>query len=86
MSGGVPIPALKDGYSRATVVDTSTPPSTRRKASSADGPDAPLAGYPLVTVCVVAHNPGAWFDEVLRSLLAQDYPSLDVVVVDAASE
>ena len=68
------------------MVDTSTPLSTSQKAASDDGFDAPLAAYPLVTVCVVAHNPGAWFDEVLRSLLAQDYPSLDVVVVDAASE
>lgn len=42
--------------------------------------------YPLVTVEVVAHNPGAWFEDVLRSLLQQDYPALEVVVVDAASE
>lgn len=68
------------------MVDTSTPLSARQKAAQGDGSDAPLAAYPLVTVCVVAHNPGAWFDEVLRSLLGQDYPSLDVVVVDAASE
>ena len=67
------------------MVDASAPPSTRLLAAADDGPDAPAAAYPLVTVCVVAHNPGAWFDEVLRSLLAQDYPSLDVVVVDAAS-
>lgn len=73
------------GYSRATVVDTSTPDSTRQKSPPGDGSSAPSAVYPLVTVCVVAHNPGAWFEEVLRSLLAQDYPSLDVVIVDAAS-
>ena len=48
-------------------------------------PEAP-ATYPLVTVGLVAHNPGAWFDDVLRSLVAQDYPSLEVVVIDAASE
>lgn len=83
---GVPILAIFGGYSRATVVDTSTPTSTRKIATSFDGTDAPATVYPLVTVCVVAHNPGAWFDEVLGSLLAQDYPSLDVVVVDAASE
>jgi len=68
------------------VVDPSTPALARQTAVPGDGSDAPAAVYPLVTVCVVAHNPGAWFDEVLRSLLAQDYPSLDVVVVDAASQ
>ena len=83
---GVPIQAIQGGYSHATVADTSTPEVTRQKAASDDGSDAPGVVYPLVTVCVVAHNPGAWFDEVLRSLLAQDYPSLDVVVVDAASK
>lgn len=35
---------------------------------------------------MVAHNPGAWFDEVLRSVVAQDYPALDVVVIDSASD
>jgi len=68
------------------VADTSTPIATRQKATSEDGSVASAPVYPLVTVCVVAHNPGAWFDEVLRSLLGQDYPSLDVVVVDAASD
>ena len=46
---------------------------------------APVA-YPNVTVCVVAHDPGAWFGEVLQSLVAQDYPALDIFVVDAASD
>jgi len=44
------------------------------------------ASYPLVTVTVVAHNPGAWFGDVLRSIASQDYPTLDVVVIDAASD
>jgi len=68
------------------VVETTTSLQTRQNAASGDGSDAPAPVFPLVTVCVVAHNPGAWFEEVLRSLLAQDYPSLDLVVVDAASE
>lgn len=42
--------------------------------------------YPLVTVTLVAHNPGAWFGDVLQSIVAQDYPSLEVVVIDAASD
>jgi GT2 family glycosyltransferase len=34
---------------------------------------------------MVAHDPGAWFEETLGAVAAQDYPSLEVVVVDAAS-
>lgn len=53
-------------------------------------PAVPQAGSgrstPLVTVAVVAHNPGAWFDEVLDSLISQDYPALDIMIVDAASD
>ncbi|MEM7095593.1 MAG: glycosyltransferase family 2 protein [Actinomycetota bacterium] len=75
--------------------DSTTTPTPR--SGGADGP-APGAsgagattgttttGYPLVTVAMVAHNPGAWFEEVLASIVAQDYPSLEVVVIDAASD
>ena len=68
------------------MVDTSTPDLTRQTTAGGTDSGAAAPAYPLVTVCVVAHNPGAWFEEVLRSLLGQDYPSLDVVIVDAASE
>jgi len=44
------------------------------------------SSYPLITVGMVAHNPGAWFTEVLESLAAQDYAALEIVVVDAASD
>ena len=57
-----------------TVADGQTEPN----------PDAPT--YPLVTIALVAHNPGAWFAEVLHSLAAQDYPKLELVVIDAASD
>ncbi|MGD1011018.1 MAG: glycosyltransferase [Acidimicrobiales bacterium] len=40
---------------------------------------------PPVVAVVVAHDPGPWFEECLQSLGAQDYPNLDVLVVDAAS-
>lgn len=35
---------------------------------------------------VVAHDPGAWFEEALDSIVTQDYPRLDVVVVDGTAE
>jgi GT2 family glycosyltransferase len=34
---------------------------------------------------MVAHEPGPWFDDALAAVAAQDYPALEVVVVDAAS-
>ncbi|HET9732573.1 MAG TPA: glycosyltransferase family 2 protein [Acidimicrobiales bacterium] len=40
---------------------------------------------PPVVAVVVTADPGAWFDETLRSLAAQDYPALSVLVVDDAS-
>lgn len=41
------------------------------------------AATPSVTAVVVAHEPGAWFEETLDSLVTQDYPRLELVVVDA---
>jgi GT2 family glycosyltransferase len=49
-----------------------------------EGPEeAPLA--PPVVAVVVAHEPGPWFEEALRSLAAQDYPNLSILVIDAGT-
>ncbi len=57
-------------------------------------PDSPAPGAPgatteilapAVVAVVVAHDPGDWFEECLSSLVAQDYPALSILVVDAAS-
>jgi len=45
----------------------------------------PEEQIPPVVAVVVAHDPDTWFEECLRSLIAQDYPNLVVLVVDAAS-
>ena len=37
---------------------------------------------PAVVAVVVACDPGGWFEDVLRSLAAQDYRNLSVLVVD----
>ena len=48
-----------------------------------DGPAAePRAATPSVTAVVVAHDPGEWFEETLDSIVTQDYPRIDIVVVD----
>ncbi|HZQ26802.1 MAG TPA: glycosyltransferase family 2 protein [Acidimicrobiales bacterium] len=46
--------------------------------------DAAPTAPPVVAV-VVTHDPGPWLEECLAALAAQDYPSLSVLVVDAAS-
>jgi GT2 family glycosyltransferase len=38
-----------------------------------------------VALVMVAHDPGPWFEESLEAVAAQDYPAIEVVVVDAAS-
>jgi GT2 family glycosyltransferase len=40
---------------------------------------------PAVVAVVVTCDPGSWFEQVLASLAAQDYPNLSVLVVDAGS-
>ncbi len=45
----------------------------------------PEEQVPPVVAVVVASDPGRWFEECLEALGAQDYPNLDVLVVDAAS-
>lgn len=35
---------------------------------------------------VVTHDPGPWFEGALGSLVAQDYPNLSLLVIDAASD
>ena len=47
-----------------------------------DVPSEPRAATPSVTAVVVTHDPGAWFEETLDSIITQDYPRLDLVVVD----
>jgi len=45
-----------------------------------------VSDLPLVTAIVVDHNGGAMLDECLASLLHQDYPSLEVILVDNGSD
>ena len=46
--------------------------------------DAQLA--PPVVAVLVAHDPGDWFDDVVASLAAQDYPNLKVLVLSTGRD
>ncbi len=62
--------------------DTATPPV----APAPDRPEVAVGpAAPPVTLLVVSHAPGAWFEECLAAVAALDYPALDVVYADAAS-
>ena len=41
--------------------------------------------YPLVSAVVPAYNSGAWIACTLESIIAQDYPNLEIIVVNDAS-
>ncbi|HLI54345.1 MAG TPA: glycosyltransferase [Acidimicrobiales bacterium] len=45
----------------------------------------PAPTAPAVVAVIVTCDPGTWFEEVLESFAAQDYPNLSVLVVDSAS-
>ena len=48
-------------------------------------PPSTPAVAPAVAAVVVTRDPGPWLEETLEALLAQDYPNLSLLVVDAGS-
>ncbi|HEY5153278.1 MAG TPA: glycosyltransferase family 2 protein, partial [Acidimicrobiales bacterium] len=44
------------------------------------------SSIPPVVVVMVAHNPGPWFEEALRSVTAQGYPNASLLVIDSGSD
>ncbi|MEM9201893.1 MAG: glycosyltransferase family 2 protein [Actinomycetota bacterium] len=59
---------------------------TNANPSPQEGQQEARAATPSVTAVVVAHDPGDWFDETLDSIVTQDYPRLDLVVVDGVGD
>jgi GT2 family glycosyltransferase len=73
------------GSAASDVVDE---PSTGADAPDETSLPTDAAGaveLPPVVVTVVAHDPGDWFEAALRSVAAQTYRNLSVLVVDAGS-
>jgi GT2 family glycosyltransferase len=52
---------------------------------TAGAPEPQVSEAPPVVIVLVTHDPGAWFDETLRSIAAQTYANTAVLVVDAGS-
>ncbi|MFA6243279.1 MAG: glycosyltransferase [Candidatus Hydrogenedentales bacterium] len=45
----------------------------------------PVAGHPLVSIVIPAHNASATIGECIEACLAQSYPHIEVIVVDDGS-
>lgn len=45
-----------------------------------------MAAQPLVTVLTPTYNRAAWLEETVRSVLDQDYPDIEYIVLDDGSE
>lgn len=58
--------------------------------SNPTSPDGPMSseqetGYPLVSVIIPVYNRDDYIEEALDSVLAEDYPNLELVVIDDGS-
>ncbi len=60
------------------------PPGGHVLGAGAEARTDPEIAPPIVAV-MVTRNPGPWLEPALRSLADQDYPALEVLVVDAGS-
>lgn len=61
------------------------PPGGQSLGASGDSTIDPEIAPPVVAV-MVTRNPGQWLEPALRSLAGQDYPDLQVLVVDSGSQ
>ncbi|MFV0316665.1 MAG: glycosyltransferase family 2 protein [Microthrixaceae bacterium] len=79
-----PEPVSGEPEGEARVVDGGDPASESTPENTPEGAASVVRGHgaPPVVAVVVTKDPGTWFEEVLSSLEAQDYPQLSILVVD----
>ncbi|MBL7493552.1 glycosyltransferase [Frankia sp. AgB1.9] len=62
-----------------------TNPASAEPVTAADTRRAPVGREPTVSLVIPAYNKAAYLAEAIESVLAQDHPRLDLVVVDDGS-
>ncbi|MBI2517773.1 MAG: glycosyltransferase [Opitutae bacterium] len=55
------------------------------ETSPAEYASPPLGGWPRVTIVCPSFNQGAYLEETMRSVLLQNYPDLEFIVMDGGS-
>src|SRR5581483_12008223 len=63
----------------------SPPPGLMAGGAPAGGPGRTRGRHPAVSIVVATHNRSAWLRAAIDSVLAQDYPELEFLVVDDGS-
>jgi GT2 family glycosyltransferase len=66
-------------------MDTIDPDSIRAELLERDDETEPVQAVPPVVAVMVTTDAGAWFEESLAALGAQDYPAMSVLVLDNGS-